>query len=65
MLCNLRPVKGVTFAFEEDVYLEDNGIDLIPGYEREIRVSASSMEEGHGRMSRPTCRWYNGPDVAR
>lgn len=54
-----RPVKGVTFTFDEDVHLEDNGLDLVPGHEKTISVTPTKA--GQIEISRPTCRWYNSP----
>lgn len=38
------PVKGLIFTFSDDVWLEDNCLDLIPGEERVFKVKGLKEE---------------------
>jgi len=57
--CDPSPVKGVTFNFDSDVVLEDNGFDLVPGYQRTIKVTHPGGNKSQEKIGKPTCRWYN------
>ncbi|KAK2793936.1 hypothetical protein FQN52_000268 [Onygenales sp. PD_12] len=40
-----RPVKGFVFEEKRGMKLSDNGFDLVPGEEREVRVTGAKVEE--------------------